>query len=61
MCLSTVYELRDGQEHLVSEYVSSVDIGKDEVTFTDIVGNQSTVRGSIRNIDLVNNKILVEA
>lgn len=61
MCLSTVYELKDGKERMISEYVNSVEFGEGDITFTDILGQESTVHGVLRSIDLVKNKILVEA
>lgn len=61
MCLSSVYEVKDGTENLVSEYVSAIEIDADQVKLTDIVGKESTVKGNIKKIDLVKNIILVES
>lgn len=61
MCLSTVFEVRDGAEQKVSEYVSGIQISEEGVTLTDIMGEEKFVRGKLRSIDLVKNIILVDA
>ena len=61
MCLSKVYEIRDGAENLLCEYVSGVDVSGDTVIFKDILGVETSVRGAITSIDLVKNSIVIAA
>lgn len=61
MCLSTVYEVRDGSENKLCECVSSIEVGDGNVTMTDIMGQETVVKGTIVNIDLVKNIILIKA
>jgi predicted RNA-binding protein len=59
MCLSTVYKSSDNGEPL-AEYVTGVSIDGDEITFTDITGNDVVALGAITRIDLVKNTITVD-
>ena len=59
MCLSTVYEVVDGGENKVCEYVSSVSVGEDSVTLVDIMGLETVVKGRITAVDLVKNTIRI--
>lgn len=61
MCLSTVYEVRDGAENKIGEYVSGIKVEGGNVSFTDIMGQETVVAGTISSIDLVKNVILIEA
>jgi predicted RNA-binding protein len=61
MCLSTVYTLESGGEmSMLCEYVSAVEVSGDALKFTDIMGAETGVSGSIRSVDLVKNTIVVE-
>jgi predicted RNA-binding protein len=60
MCLSTVYEANRPGEPL-AEYVTGVQVNGDEITLTDITGNDVFARGSITKIDLVKNVIMIDA
>ena len=60
MCLSNVYVCENGREELVSESVCNVLDGKD-ITLCDIIGQTTHVRGTIQNVDLLKNKILIQA
>jgi predicted RNA-binding protein len=59
MCLSSVFEVRDGHETLVCEHVSGVTADGGSVTLTDIMGVETVVMGAVTNIDLVKNIILI--
>jgi predicted RNA-binding protein len=59
MCLSSVYEVKDGGETLLCEHVSGLTVDGGSVTLTDIMGAETTVSGAIERIDLVNNIILI--
>jgi len=59
MCLSNVYTLSDGVETLVCEYVSDIKLDGGDVVLTDVMGQQKTVTGTLVNVDLIQNKIMI--
>jgi predicted RNA-binding protein len=59
MCLSSVYEVKDGDETLVCEHVSGLTSGNGSVTLTDIMGVETVVTGAVTSVDLVKNIILI--
>ena len=61
MCLSAVYEVRDGAEKLICEHTTAISIGDGTVKLTDILGEEITITGILKSIDLVKNIIKVEA
>jgi predicted RNA-binding protein len=62
MCEANAYLVKEGQEQLLME---SVDIvkpeGDDTWRLVGIFGDQKTVKGRIKCMNLVNHKILFEA
>ena len=60
MCLSTVYEIRDGSENLVCEYATAINLSEDVITLTDIMGEEIVLKGVLKSIDLVKNIIKIE-
>ena len=61
MCLSTVYVNEGGQERELCSHVSTATAQEGKVSFTDIMGQTTIVEGRIASVDLVANRILVEA
>lgn len=61
MCLSTVIKVQNGVSEPILSQVSSAEVENDKVTFTDIMGVQTEVKGTITSVDLVENKIYVAA
>jgi predicted RNA-binding protein len=60
MCLSTVYELGAGRTpKKLCEYVCTVSVSGDTISFTDITGNETVFAGIIKEIDLTKNTIHV--
>jgi predicted RNA-binding protein len=60
MCLSTVYELGAGQTpKKLCEYVCTVSVSGDTISFIDITGNETVFAGIIKDIDLTRNTIHV--
>jgi predicted RNA-binding protein len=60
MCLSTAWKLNDsGEREMLWEYVSGVSASGDTLTLTDLMGNEMTVRGVLRGVDLVKNTITI--
>ena len=60
MCLSAVYEVRDGRETLMCEYVTAISLDGAVVTLTDIMGVETVMTGALKSIDLVKNIIKIE-
>ena len=61
MCLSAVYERKDGVERLVLNDVCSLSAEEDKITVTDIIGEKATVYGAVKSVDLMRNVIYIEA
>ncbi len=61
MCLSTVYKGNAADaENLLAEYVTSVESDDGTIRLTDITGEEITVRGVLRHIDLIANRIYID-
>mgnify|MGYP001343036949 CR=1 FL=1 len=61
MCLSNVYTVESGQDKLVAEYVSKILVGDGIVTLTDVMGEETEVKGVLMSIDLIKNIIRIDA
>jgi predicted RNA-binding protein len=60
MCLSTVYGLgADGVSQKLGEYVSSLRVSGNIITFSELMGREVSLKGTIQNIDLVKKTIFV--
>jgi len=61
MCEASAYWIKDGGETLIME---SVDIlepdGADAWRLVDIFGNQKSIKGQIKTMNLVNHKVIFE-
>ncbi len=51
MCLSTVYSVQD-PDHMIMEYVSKITVNGDQITLTDVMGDEKTVAGRLVLADL---------
>ena len=60
MCLSDVIALRNGKEELLMSNVASIKQEGDKLIFSNILGVPSTVTGSIRSVDLLENIIRID-
>lgn len=61
MCEANAYLLKDGEEHLVMESVDVVEPEEDGTwRLVGIFGDQKTVKGKIKRMNLVHHKILFE-
>ena len=61
MCEANVYIVKDGEEQLIMESVDIVEPeGTDIWRLVGIFGDQKTVKGHIKNMNLVNHKIIFE-
>jgi predicted RNA-binding protein len=61
MCLSTAWELGErGGKRMLCEYVSSISVGGDTITLTDLMGRETIVSGSLESVDLIKNAINIK-
>lgn len=62
MCEASAYILNGDREELILDSVDVVEpISEDEYLLISIFGEQKTIRGSIKRMNLVNHKIVFEA
>ncbi|MDR2570433.1 MAG: CooT family nickel-binding protein [Oscillospiraceae bacterium] len=59
MCLSSVYEVRGEDERLICEHTAAIDIDGEKITLTDIVGEEVTIVGVLKYLDLARNIIKI--
>jgi len=60
MCEANAYLLQNGEEQLIMQSVDIVRPEKDGVYLQDIFGGQRTVRARIKEMNLVDHRILLE-
>lgn len=59
MCESAAYILKEGQLERIMENVVSVDPFEGKVYLTDLLGDQKIVDGNIKEIRLMDHKIII--
>jgi len=60
MCLSTVYAASDTERSQpLAKNVTSVSVAGDEVCLRTLLGEQSVIKGTLAQIDLVKNFIII--
>ncbi len=60
MCQSSVYAIDSGQQKLLAEDVTRVEIDGDDITIEALFGEAVSLRARIKGIDLTKQRILVE-
>ena len=61
MCEANAFLVKEGEEQLIMESVDIVDPdGENAWRLVDIFGDQKTVKGRIKGMNLVNHKIFFE-
>ena len=61
MCDANAYLIKKGEEQLIMESVDTMDSDGENIwRLVDIFGDQKTVKGRIKALNLVNHKILFE-
>jgi predicted RNA-binding protein len=60
MCDLTAYVLKQGKEELLLESVNHVRVEKGEVVVRNLFGEEKKVRGQVREVSLVKNRVIVE-
>ena len=60
MCLSDVYVASDGEKKLVMKSAATIKVEGDTLTFTNILGLPTTVKGTIEKVDLMENYVIIK-
>ena len=61
MCQTSAYIVRDGQEELVLQDVISVTPEHGGIRMVNLFGEEKTVPGRIRQIDLLTHRIIIQS
>ena len=56
MCLATVININQ-PDSIVLEYVSKIEVNGNQITLTDVMGEQKVVEGTIAMADLTGGKV----
>jgi predicted RNA-binding protein len=60
VCDVKVYVSRQGKEELLLEAVNHLRVEKGEVTVRNLFGEEKKVRGEVREVSLVKNRVIVD-
>ncbi|HSB33456.1 MAG TPA: CooT family nickel-binding protein [Nitrospirota bacterium] len=60
MCDVKVYVARQGKEELLLEAVNHLRVEQGEVTVRNLFGEEKKVRGQVREVSLVKNRVVVD-
>jgi predicted RNA-binding protein len=60
MCDLKAYVQKNGKEELLLESVNSIRVEDGEVVMRNLFGEEKRVRGEVREVSLVKNRVLVE-
>ncbi|MBA7700541.1 hypothetical protein ES703_109256 [subsurface metagenome] len=60
MCEANAYLIKDGQEKLIMESVDTLRPEEDGIYLQDIFGGQRTIKARIKEMNLVDHRILLE-
>jgi predicted RNA-binding protein len=60
MCDLNAYVLKQGKEELLLESVNHVRAENGEVVLRNLFGEEKKVRGQVREVSLVKNRVIVE-
>lgn len=60
MCLATAYRKKNSPENVICEYVTKVQVDNHSVILTDIMNNTTLVEGTLSEINLEHNTIIIE-
>ena len=61
MCLSKAFLVKNGREQLLLDSVCNVRMENGQIVLYDIIGETSSVRGIIEDVDLIRNTIIIRA
>ncbi|MDQ7782736.1 MAG: CooT family nickel-binding protein [Desulfomonilaceae bacterium] len=60
MCESRAYAIENGNERLIMESVCLVRPQEDSVLLRSLFGEETVIRGTLKELDLTGHKIIVE-
>jgi predicted RNA-binding protein len=60
MCEANAYLIKDGEEELIMENVDTLRPEKNGIYLQDIFGGQRTIKARIKEMNLVDHRILLE-
>ena len=60
MCQSTVYLVKDGREEMLMEDVSVITPQGEELLLVGMLGERKKIKGRIKELQLMDHRILVE-
>ena len=60
MCLSTAYEVGPSGEKMICDRVMNISVEGDSVRLVNLLGQQTTVKGNLKDVDLNKNVIRIE-
>ncbi len=60
MCEANAYLIKDGKEILILEDVDIIRPEEDKIYLKSLFGEQKSIKGRIKEITLVNHKIIIE-
>ena len=60
MCEANAYIIKDGEEKLIMESEDTLRPEKDGIYLLDIFGGQRTIKARIKELNLVDHRILLE-
>jgi predicted RNA-binding protein len=60
MCLSKVYEKNASSEKMLLNNIQKITLDGDSLVFTDLLENDTRIRGRLVSADLVNGKVIIE-
>jgi predicted RNA-binding protein len=60
MCESNAYLLKNGEEELLMESVGYLKLEGDQIILRSIFGEQTTISGALKEMNLTAHKIIVE-
>ena len=61
MCLSTVYRNSKAEENICAKFIAQIEVDGNTLTFTDIMGEVTTVEGSLLSADLTAGVVIFSA
>lgn len=60
MCEANAYLIKDGEEELIMESIDTLRPEKNGIYLQDIFGGQRTIKARIKEMNLVDHRILLE-
>lgn len=60
MCLSKVYEKTGPSENMLLNNIQKFVLDGDSVVFTDLMENDTRIKGRLVSADLVNGRVIIE-